>query len=214
MGLKTGEKEMTREEKGRVVNYEVTLPPSEMLRLMRQTGTAPSAKEVEAEGQRELIASNGASLPIKGSEHPAFAKMGFSFGAPLDKFFREAKMPLGWRVRPSNEHVMWTDIFDIKGRKRARIHYKALLTARMASMVPTVRYTTEIEFQGDFGRPGESNRGFVFDHATRTELFSTKTLRREGGDRMFLRIEDLKAETAAWLDARFPEHKDPSAYWD
>jgi hypothetical protein len=214
MGAKSGGKELPRAERGRAANYGVALPPSEMLRLMRHGGAAPTVEEVEAQGQRELIAANGASLPIKGSDNPVFVRMGFVFGLPLDKFFREAKMPMGWKIQPSNEHVMRSDILDSKGRRRVRVHYRALLTARMARMEPTVRYTAEIEYQGEFGRPGESNRGFVFDHSTRTEVFSTKTLRREGLDRKFLRIEDLRAETSAWLATHFPEHQNPEAYWD
>lgn len=205
---------MTPKEKSQLVDYEVKLPPAEMLRLMMKDRAAATAKSIEEEGQRELLAANGASLPITGSEHPCFAKMGIVFGAALDGFFREATLPPGWSLEASGEHVMWTDLVDDRGRKRARLHHKALLTARMASMKPTVRYIARIEYQGEFGRPGESNRGFVFDNSTQTEIFTTRTLRREGNDRMFLKTDTLKQEVAQWLKEHFPDHEDPAAYWD
>jgi len=198
----------------RQVTNPVTLPPSEQLRFMMKHGTAPDSEHLETEGQQELLAANGASLPILGSDHPCFAQMGLVFGEPLDQVFREAKLPQNWGLRASREHVMVTDLLDVKGRRRAKITYKSALFDRHAEIEPTVRYTVGVEYQGKFGIAGESHRGYVFDHATRTEVFSTKTLRREGQDRTFLKTEELKQETAQWISARFPDHQDPAAYWD
>ena len=198
----------------RQVTNTLELPPSELLRLMLKHGATPVVEGMEAEGQRELVAANGASLPVAGSDHPCFAKMGILFGDSLDGVLREATLPLGWRLRPSVEHVMWTDLLDAQGRKRARIFYKAAFYDRHAELQPTVRYSAGIEYQGEFGKVGESHRGFVFDNATNAEVFSTKTLRREEkSDRTLLKTDALRKETAQWISEHFPEHADPSAYW-
>jgi hypothetical protein len=190
------------------------LPPGVLLGLMLKHGATPAIEGMEAEGQAELVASNGASLPVKGSEHPCFAKAGIVFGEPLDPVFREAKLPAGWSIRGRPDHAMWNDLLDAKGSVRAAIFYKAAFYDRRAELHPKTRYTAEVEYQGNFGKAGESHRGFVFDNATRTELFTTKTLRREGNDRTFLKTEDLEKETSEWLSKHFPDHLDPSAYWD
>lgn len=211
MGRGTDDK--TKQPKKKVTDT-ARLPPSALLGLMLKHGSTPVIEGMEAEGQQELVRANGASLPVEGSTHPCFAKMGIVFGESLDGVFREAAVPPGWTIRARSDHAMWSDLLDAKGRKRASIFYKAAFYDRRATMHPCTRYTTEVEYQGEFGKAGESHRGYVLDNATGTELFSTKTLRREGDDRTFLKTEDLRKETEAWIVEHFPEYRDPAAYWD
>jgi hypothetical protein len=141
--------------------------------------------------------------------------MGIVFGAALDPVFREATLPLDWSVHANPSHSMWSAILDAQGRTRATIFYKASFYDRHAELHPTARYTVEVEYQGEFGKMGESHRAFVFDNATHQEIFSSKTLRRESPtDRTFLKTEDLRKEVTEWLVQHFPEFKDPTAYWD
>jgi hypothetical protein len=187
-------------------------PPSEVLRrmLIISKGSTPAE-----EGQRELVAANGASLPIKGSDAPYLKKLGFTFGPPLDNVFREASLPLGWSVKADPEYMMWCHIVDTKGRKRVGISYVPDFSNRKAELHAVVRYRLNVEYQGQFGRTGESHRGCVQDQATDTEVFTTKTLRRESeADRSFLKTELLKEECQQWLEKNFPNHLDPLAYWD
>lgn len=206
MGRKTTDKKQ--------VTNASRLPPSELLRLMVTHGSSNAIKGMEAAGQAELVATGGASLPVNGSGNPCFAKMGIVFGETLDGVFREATLPSGWKIVPT-EHSMWSDLVDAKGRKRAGIFYKAAFYDRRAEIRPKTRYACETEYQGDFGKVGESHRCFVMDGATGAEVFSTKTLRRETeGDRTFIKTEDLRTEATEWLKNTYPAHEDPAAYWD
>lgn len=181
---------------------------------MRRYPNLSLVDAMEAEGQEELLAANGASLPVVGSDHPAVAKFGIAFGASLDGVLREAKLPPGWKLRASPEYFMWNKLLDAKGRVRAEVFYSAVSYAREAEIKPCPRYEARMECQGQFGVVGESWRGYVLDTATGEEVFSTKTLRRETReDRRFIESDGLKLETAQWLSTHYPEHQDPAAYW-
>lgn len=184
------------------------LPPGALLGSMMKAG-----ESIEGWGQRELLEAQGAALPIKGSEHPSFTKVGFKFGDAFDSAFREAQLPAGWQLVAGETEVL-SKFLDAKGRTRGQVHYKAAQRGRFAEMGLHSRYSVKVEYQGEFGKVGESHRAYVFDNATQTELFSTRTLRREGKDRKFLKTEELREEAAQWLAEHYAAYEDPAAYWE
>lgn len=93
----------------------------------------------EAAGQRAVC--NSSRLPVEGSEHPAWAEIGITFGEPdSDGLFRPASLPDGWRIAPT-DHNMWSDLLDNRGRRRAEIFYKAAFYDRRAFVRLNTRYS-------------------------------------------------------------------------
>jgi hypothetical protein len=87
----------------------------------------------EARGQRELAGAD--VLPSRGSENPAWVKMGVVFGAkvPGDDLFRRVELPAGWKKVPTDHHL-YSHLVDDRGRPRAQIMYKAASYDRDASV--------------------------------------------------------------------------------
>ena len=91
--------------------------------------------DMEADGQRQLVAST--TLPAKSnhSTDEEYVALGFTFGpvVPSDPMFREATLPEGWK-REGSEHAMWSYIVDERGVRRVSIFYKAAFYDRDAFM--------------------------------------------------------------------------------
>ena len=91
--------------------------------------------DMEADGQRQIVAST--TLPTKSnhSTDEEYVALGFTFGAVVagDPMFREATLPDGWK-REGSEHAMWSYIVDERGVRRVSIFYKAAFYDRDAFM--------------------------------------------------------------------------------
>jgi hypothetical protein len=166
---------------------------------------------MEIQGQMELCRST--ELPTDGSGHPAFSKMGVTFGPPHEKdpLFCDATIPEGWSIRPTN-HSMWSDLVDDRGRIRASIFYKAAYYDRKAHMRPCRRYFCGPDLPTDVTR-----RSVVRDNGTDEIIFSTDFITKppEGYTRDYLAACDaMDSEATAWINEHLPEWEDPSAYWD
>jgi len=95
-------------------------------------GTDATIEAMEADGQRQLVASE--LLPTD-CNTAAFEAAGFTFGDPVpdDDLFRAATLPPGW-TRHATDHPMWSHIRDEHGRHRAAVFYKAAFYDRRAFM--------------------------------------------------------------------------------
>lgn len=167
-------------------------------------------EDMEARGQRELVTQT-TKLPTKGSDDPAWAKMGVLFGEVIQKdpIFRDVVLPVGWKLKPT-DHSMWNELLDERGRVRGRMFYKAAFYDRSANIRPESRFGLHRENKdtNDYDSP---RRDVAKDFATGEVLFATEW-------RVYT-SEKYAEETAAhkqveqWLDENRPEWKDAAAYW-
>lgn len=99
---------------------------------LMQGGASGYIGDMEADGQRQLVAST--VLPIDcTTDEAALLALGFSFGEPTDDLFREATMPHGW-TKVGSDHDMWSYIEDKHGVRRVAVFYKAAFYDRCAFM--------------------------------------------------------------------------------
>jgi hypothetical protein len=113
-------------------------------------GSSRAIDAMEAEGQRQLVAS--CDLPTKGSEDPEFLRLGFTFGEPHahDPLFRPATLPKGWR-KQGTDHSMHVKIVDELGRERVGVFYKAAFYDRRADMrlISVAGYVMHLLYNGE-----------------------------------------------------------------
>lgn len=92
-------------------------------------------RALEAEGQRELVASS--VLPARGlfSQRAAWEALGVKIleedAGRADPLFCKVELPVGWKKVPA-EHTVWTDLVDATGKVVANIYYKAAFYDRSA----------------------------------------------------------------------------------
>ena len=185
-------------------------------------GVGPAIYAQEARGQRELAASEQLPAP-KARAREVLEKAGVKWGAPTpgDDLFVSAVLPAGWKKRPT-DHSMWTDLVDEKGRVRAQIFYKAAFYDRDASITVRPRFRVTTEYK-DPTKDGSPQRHAVMDG--KTVLFATAWLKHDADgqpapgekwDDWDARRPTTKSrvEAEAWLKEHYPNHDDPTAYWD
>ncbi|AHH98298.1 hypothetical protein [Kutzneria albida] len=90
---------------------------------------------MEAQGQREFVASEVIPTDIRGGTEESLIGLGFTLGPAVDgdPLFQYARLPAGWS-KQSNGHGVWSDIIDEHGRKRCAVFYKAAFYDRRASL--------------------------------------------------------------------------------
>jgi len=160
-----------------------------------------------------------------------------------DPIFRPAVLPDGW-VRKATDHSMWSEVLDARGRKRLSIFYKAAFYDRSAHIGAEKRFNvlnggSFRSRQPDYDRDNDArygdepgDRDYVvtdFGHGdVPVELFRVKvpdapdtplsrddSPEREAEWRDFWKAEgDAGKAAEAWLDERYPDWRQPAAYWD
>jgi hypothetical protein len=167
----------------------------------------------EKAGQTSFVA--GSSLPkdMQRCTRADFEKMGFTFGKDVDDLFVAVSMPTGWK-KVATEHSMWSDLVDDKGRKRAGIFYKAAFYDRNAHISLSHRYG----FSSYLGvnAKGEPTEDGNHTHYAVSVTDCDKEVHRVGiyptGD--YKACDTLETKATAWLDERYPQWRDATAYWD
>ena len=98
-------------------------------------GASRAIEDMEAQGQRELVASTVLPFPGFGDSDADFEALGFTFGdkVPGDDLFRQATLPEGW-TRAGTDHAMHSDVLDERGIARVGVFYKAAFYDRRADM--------------------------------------------------------------------------------
>lgn len=158
----------------------------------------------EAAGQKALVKSATLPKEINGATREQLTEIGFKFGDDVDDIFVNCELPPGWGKR-ATDHSMHTGLLDERGRKRASIFYKAAFYDRRAnmSMCPLLRIdaywpvTTDGKTMKCVVMRGEE---VMFNAGEWTEPDYDK--RRE-----------FESACSQWLDARYPDWKNPLAYW-
>jgi hypothetical protein len=171
-------------------------------------------EDMEAQGQRELTGQTS-KLPTKGSENPAWAKMGVIYGKPdpSDPVFSGAQLPAGWKLKPT-EHSMWNHLLDDQGRVRAKMFYKAAFYDRSAHIHPETRYhvVRENKVKDDY----DSDQRYVaLDSANGMVLFATEYLEYDKtySPEWSQKEQALRKQAETWLKENRPDWQDASAYW-
>lgn len=167
----------------------------------------------EARGQREVVEAMVLPSVMDQTTRDALTKAGVVLGAqvPGDKLFLNATLPIGWKKR-STDHYMYSDLVDEKGRIRASIMYKAAAYDRDASISIRRRYGFRYDYDAHVAVV--TNCGVEIHRTARNELAHQKNSHIDSEFLSYMRAQEaLLAEAGAWLDAKYPDWKDASAYW-
>lgn len=175
------------------------------------TAQTPGGIEAqEAAGQAKLVADS--TLPIKCNycTREQLEQMGIVFFEPVDNLFVNVKLPDGWKKVPT-DHSMWSNLIDEKGRVRGSIFYKAAFYDRDAFICIDRRYSFRNKQLGN-DYETSPRAAVVLDQdeviwQSESESPSDEVPTYEAGDRY---LPDAKA----WLGERYPDWRDPLAYWD
>lgn len=173
----------------------------------------------EAMGQASFVGTKS-SLPNK-CPRADLEKLGFVFGEPIDDLFVSVTFPDGWR-KEATDHSMWSNLLDAQGRKRAAIFYKAAFYDRSAHMHLETRYyvttqclnsdLTPFDWDKD-GRTKQPAKQWVAvkDNGSGEILWHSEAW--ADGDRDWAEHDKRNAAARAWLEEKFPQHQDVTAYW-
>lgn len=163
-------------------------------------GSDKAITRQEKRGQQELVKSD--VLPTAGllALRPMLEKAGGTVGRAVDGdgMFTTVTLPPGWEKR-SSDHDMWSYLHDANGAKRASMFYKAAFYDRSARISGECRYSCKYECK--------TNSISVVDNTTGAVLFSVTA--PEGKE-----VWDVEKQAYDWLNANFPDHNNPAAYWD
>lgn len=193
----------------------------EDLQALHQTpsprGPAPSGGPSERRGQQDLVRS-GACLPKDRAEETTrvLTEAGVVFGKDQDDMFQEVTLPPGRSIMHT-DHPLWSNLLDERGRVRATCFYKAAFYDRSASLSLRPRFTVRCEM-GARDPDGENfrapHRGVVLDggriiHVT--ALVESDDIRLNLGK---FSADKARGLATAWLQEKYPDFRNPGAYWD
>lgn len=179
-------------------------------------GLPGAVERQEAAGQAELCRTE--VLP-KECPRAELEKFGVVFSDDHDDLFVNVTLPAGWKKQPT-DHSMWSDLIDDKGRKRAAIFYKAAFYDRSAHMNLERRYRVDAYWPCDAAgqdmKYGEHTHFRTVARDGGTVLQSFGEIRPDAAysPEAYDLTKKQEADARAWLDERFPEWNDATAYWD
>jgi hypothetical protein len=171
---------------------------------------------IDQEAAVPLVPSSHSTLPkrINHGNWEQLESQGVRRLGKEDNLFVEVQLPPGWQKK-TTEHPMWFALRDDKGRQRASIFFKDEIYHREAFMIPCARYNVSTRYSWDH----KIVQAVVLDG--NQHIHESRTLKKPGDDATFNELvehskilEDLRAQAASWLDERFPDWKNPGAYWN
>jgi len=166
----------------------------------------------EAAGQRMLV-ENGALLPKDfGRYNPptreqVTAATGIVFGEDHDDLFVKVTLPKGWCIVPT-DHNMWTTLLDEQGGQRASIFYKAAFYDRNAHISFNQRYVSMVKYDD----AANTRTVSVRDQKLNTDIYVVGTCSSDAKD--YKEYDRMQDEATAWIKAKYPDHRNPFAYWN
>lgn len=132
---------------------------------------------------------------------PLLEKQGVRRGEEDGLFYR-CELPAGWRIEPT-EHHMWSRLVDGAGRTRARYFYKAAFYDRDAILHLCTRYG--VRWEPDHLR---------IIHDGESEMHRVQGVAVAGDEGKWVAGDRAWKDARDWLTERYPNWRDPSAYWD
>jgi hypothetical protein len=146
--------------------------PIEQLAGACAMGASGYVEDMEARGQKELVASDVMPAQILHSTAEELVALGFTLGPidTADSLFRPVILPTGWK-RIGSSHAMWSYIVDERGIRRVAMFYKAAFYDRRAH-VTLLNPGREIASLAIYGEEPEG--GIPWTAFTRDELSAFK----------------------------------------
>jgi len=157
-------------------------------------------------------------LPVDGTRglEEVWAKLGFDLGEPGedgDDLLRPVRSaPEGWRIVSPEDDPRHMVLLDAEGRHRAKMFYKRAAYDRCA-MIHLIRRLSVRN--AELGMPPKDLGPVdvaIIDHAVAFPL--SKVVAHFKGDPADPFRMRAIAEATRWLDEHYPDHQDPTAYWD
>jgi hypothetical protein len=183
--------------------------PLNLLALGMFGGDGSAIEAQEAQGQRELCASQQLPVEITFGTAEDLEAMGIKLG-PLpregeDQLFRSVTLPEGWKI-VATDHSMWSRLLDAKGRRRADIFYKAAFYDRCAHISLAQRFSTERDYDDENNATcSVTDCGVAIHRVSRPIADKTQP---------WADTDWARAECTAWLNENRPEWADPTKYWE
>lgn len=125
-----------------------------------------------------------------------------------DEIFQYVELPKGWK-KVATDHFMWSMLVDNKGRKRAYIFYKARTYDRNAHMSLSSRFSVSF----DYARFDKEKVGIANVIDGDNVIHATQPI-PANGKKSFEVSAEANAAAIKWLDMKYPDWRNPSAYWD
>ena len=113
---------------------------------------------------------------------------------------------------------MWNNLFDVKGRQRARFFYKAAFCDRKAFINFNTRFSISVDHVADVNSDYETwtksdYQGIVKDGEE--IIFSTESVSPTGDYQKDDKIRNsLRDQLEEYMNGHYPNYKDICAYWD
>jgi hypothetical protein len=133
----------------------------------------------------------------------------FLGGVKDDELFQYVELPKGWEKKPTDDN-RWTMLVDERERERARIFYKPLFYDRKANMTLVTRF----DFRRDYGRESTENVSLVYVSDCGEVVHTTEPIQLPDNRSRYQVAEQSDKAAVAWLDANYPDWRNPGAYWD
>lgn len=123
--------------------------PQTLLIMGMAMGGSQAIERSEKEGQKALASSKQLPRKMNFGTDADLTDMGIKLGPNCeDKLFRFAELPEGWKIKPTEDHSMWSNIVDARGLPRVSIFYKAAFYDRDAFMgVKRSRFAVEVDYE-------------------------------------------------------------------
>lgn len=180
--------------------------------------TAATPGDIEAQeaaGQREFVANS--TLPKEcnyNTTREQLEQVGIVFGEDADDLFVNVQLPEGWS-KVATGHPMWSRLIDDQGRERAAIFYKAAFYDRNAHISLSRRFSYGVQPLGGYEQE--------YDHETVARvcvvtdcdeiIWQSEPLSPSDTLKSYNLSRELEPLGKAWLEERYPNWKDPLAYW-
>ena len=170
--------------------------------------TPGGIEQQEANGQSWMVRNRVIPRLILGATRRQLTGIGFRFGTNVDALFVECKLPAGWKM-VSTDHNMYSDLQDDQGRVRAEVFYKNSSYDRSADMELCPRFTISGDSTGS-----DKTRLYVRVLDTGKSICEVGDFGRKYTPESHAESIRLHDMAMAWLTGRYPEWRNPMAYWD
>lgn len=168
-------------------------------------------EDQEAQGQDQLVNSDVLPTDINPTDKAAMIKFGIKFldQVESDSLFQHVELPEGWS-RKKSDHSMWSYIIDDKERERISIFYKAAFYDRSASASCNRRFSVNSHYYEKDTTEYFKMQVLDYDKV----IYETKSVEVVRDLNFYNKRDVLKNEAREWLEERYPNYEDVSAYWD
>ena len=199
--------------------------------LYAAEGKSPSLaiEDQERRGQQDVVRNQ--RLPRKwnitacssADAKDQYEKMGIVVAGEYDDLFFNVSLPEGWEIRATGSSY-WNNLYDARGRLRAKFFYKAAFYDRDAHIVFECRYRIRVEHTAPDDAEWEvweasDIQGTVLDgDSVVRETERVTAPEKKNGRRDFNEESSIKRrlwdELESYMKQNYPEYEDINAYWD